>query len=198
MNWFTISLILFLIMDPFGNVSSYLSLVKGLPPAKQRKIVTREMFFALGAMLVFNFLGEYLFDLLQVSEQTLRIASGIILFLVAVKILFATPDNPRNNLPKGEPYLIPLAIPLIAGPVLLATIMLFAHIVPSIMTMVLAIITAWLASMVVLFFAPQLQKTLGTNGLVAVERLMGMVLILLAIQRFLEGIQQFVTSCHIT
>jgi len=198
MEWFSLAVILFLIMDPMGNVSSYLSLVKGLTPKQQRLIVIREMLIALAAMLLFNSIGEYLFDILHVSEKTVRLASGVILFLCAIKILFPTLDSPRANLPQGEPFIVPLAIPLIAGPSLLATIMLFAHIEPDLSTMLYAIFAAWIASCLVLLNSNNLQKWLGTNGLIAAERLMGMVLVLLAIQRFLEGVQLVVKSCKIT
>ena len=198
MNWFSLAFILFLIMDPVGNINSFLTLVKDLPPRQQRQVVVREMLIALFVMLLFNFIGELLFDLLQISEKTVRIASGVILFLVALKILFSAKDSPRANLPKGNPFIIPLAIPLICGPSLLATIMLFAHIIPTFPVMVTAIFAAWLAASLVLYFAPELQKILRNNGLIALERLMGMVLILLAIQRFLEGLQQFVAACRLT
>lgn len=198
MEWFSLAVILFLIMDPLGNVSSYLSLTKGMNPKQQRYIVIREMLIALAAMLVFNSIGEYLFEILHVSEKTVRLASGVILFLCAIKILFPTVDSPRNNLPEGEPFIVPLAIPLVAGPSLLATIMLFAHIEPNFSTMIYAILAAWIVSCLVLLNSNNLQKWLGTNGLIATERLMGMVLVLLSIQRFLEGVQLVVKSCKIT
>lgn len=197
MEWYTIAFILFLIMDPLGNISSFLGLVKEIPRKEINKIVIREMLIALSIMLLFNFIGEYLFDLLHVSEKTVRITGAVILFLSAIKILFPTIDSPRNNLPPGEPYIVPLAVPLIASPALLAMIMLFAHIVPNISFMLMAILSAWLASSFILLNANRIQKVLGSNGLVAIERLMGMVLVLIAIQKFLEGIQLFVKSCKL-
>lgn len=195
MEFFNIAVILFLIMDPFGNISSFLSLLKESPPAKRRKIIIREMLIALGAMLIFNYIGEFIFNILKVSETTIRLASGVILFLAAIKILFPSSDSLRANLPAGEPFITPLAIPLIAGPSLLATIMLFAHIEPSLTLMLGAILTAWVCALGVLLLSDRLQKILGINGLMATERLMGMVLVMLAIQRFLEGVQQFVKVC---
>lgn len=194
MEFFSVALMLFLIMDPVGNVSAFLNMVKDIPTSQRSWIVLREMLIALVAMLVFNFIGEYIFNILHLSETTVHLSAGLILFLVALKILFPTIDSPRNNLPEGEPFVIPLAIPLIAGPSLLATIMLFAHMEPSIPLMLGAILSAWAAAVVVLLFAPQLKKYLGSNGLIACERLMGMVLILLAIQRFSEGVKLFVAT----
>ena len=154
MNLLSLSFILFLIMDPIGNVSSYLKLVENLPVKRQRWIVLREMLIALLAMIVFYFIGEYLFAVLQISPLTVRLASGAILFLVAIKILFPSKDSPRNNLPQGEPFIIPLAIPLIAGPSLLATIMLFAHGEPNHGVMLASIFIAWFAAVVVLELSP--------------------------------------------
>jgi multiple antibiotic resistance protein len=194
MHLFTIALILFLIMDPVGNISSFLGLVKDVPAKQRRKIVIREMLIALAAMLLFNFIGEAIFRILDVSETTVRLASAVILFLVAIKILFPSIDSLRANLPTGEPFITPLAIPLTAGPSLLATIMLFASLEPSVLLMVTAILIAWAAAVLVLLSGARLQKLLTPNGLMACERLMAMVLIMIAIQRFLEGIQLFVKA----
>lgn len=194
MTLFSIALILFLIMDPVGNVGSYLQMVNDLPVKRRKWIVLREMLIALAFMILFNYIGEFIFYLLGLSETTVRLSSGVILFLVAVKILFPAHDSLRSNLPKGEPFIIPLAIPLIAGPSLLATIMLFARLEPSQLVMLGAIVIAWLVAVGVLLLAEPLQRILGNNGLLACERLMGMVLVLLAVQRFLEGIILFYQS----
>ena len=196
MTMLSISFILFLIMDPIGNVTSYLKLVQDLPPERQRWIVLREMLIALGFMILFFFIGEYLLALLQVSPLTVRLSSGAILFLVAIKILFPSKDSLRANLPQGEPFITPLAVPLIAGPALLATIMLFAHGEPNNYAMFGAILIAWAAAVIVLELSPYLQKYVGKNGLLACERLMGMVLVMLAIQRFFDGVQEFILKCH--
>ena len=181
-------------MDPVGNISSYLSLVKGIKRPKEIKILGREMLIALALMLVFNFIGEGIFNVLQISEITVKLSSGLILFLVALQILFPTLNSIRQNLPKGEPYLIPLATPLIAGPSLLATIMLFARAEDSMVVMLEAIFAAWFIAFLVLLSAHFLYRILGNNGLIACEKLMGMILVLLSIQRFLDGIKQFLET----
>lgn len=187
----SITVVLFLIMDPVGNIGAYLNLMRDVPPEKQKKILVREMGIALIAMLLFNYIGEYIFNILEISETTVRLSSGVILFLIAIKILFPSIDGLRNNLPTGEPFIVPLAIPLIAGPSLLATIMLYAHMESSQPVMLMAIFIATLGSFLVLLAAPKLKRLLGTNGLLALEKLMGMVLVLLAVQRFADGLQQF-------
>jgi multiple antibiotic resistance protein len=181
-------------MDPVGNIAAYQSLVKGQVPRRQHRILMRELLIALAFMLLFNEIGEFIFDYLHLSETTLRISSGVILFLIAIKILFTAPDSLRSNLPHGEPFIFPLAVPLIAGPGLLATIMLFAHLEDLQSTMILAILTAWVITAIILYFSDKIQKVLGESGLMACERLIGMVIVLISVQRFLEGILLFWTT----
>lgn len=196
MTLFSLTLILFLIIDPFGNVISYNNLMKEIPPSKRLWVGLREMGIALLVMLLFNAIGEILFDLLGFCESALRIASGLILFLVAIKILFPSLGDFRAHLPAGEPFIFPLAIPLIAGPAVLATIMLYAHLEPSQPLMLSAIVFAWLAASAILLSSDFLLRTLGVNGLAACDRLLGMILVILAIQRFADGVQLFLTgSC---
>lgn len=195
MEFITVAVILFLIMDPIGNVTSFLNVMKDLSPAQKRKTIIREMLIALALMLFFNFFGEFIFYVLDVSEITVRLVAGTILFLAAIKILFPASDSLRANLPTGQTFITPLAVPLIAGPSLLATIMLFSHLEPSITLMVGAIIVAWAAALVVLLFSEQLKRYLTVSGLGAAERLMGMILVMLAIQCLLQGVQHFVKAC---
>lgn len=189
-----VTVVLFLIMDPVGNIGSFLTLMHGIPPKRQKLILLREMAIAFAVMIAFNYLGEYIFKVLDISQKTVRLASGVILFLIAIKILFPSQDSFRANLPKGEPFIIPLAIPLIAGPSLLATIMLYASMEQSEPLMLAAIAIASLATLGVFLIAPYLHRFLGNNGLLALEKLMGMILVLMAVQRFAEGIKQFISE----
>lgn len=193
---FSVSLVLLFLMDPLGNIASYLTLMQGLSPKRQKFILLREMLIALATMIAFFLVGEYVFKFLGICQTTIRLTSGVILFLIALKIIFPSANGLRTNLPKGEPFIIPLAIPLIAGPALLATIVLYSQL-PAIKDVLLpAILIAWICSCGILLIAPFLQRTLQTNGLLALEKLIGMVLILMATQRFAEGIQQFIKeSC---
>ena len=187
----SMSLILFLIMDPFGNISSFIDQLKATPKNAYKKTVLRELLFALLLMVLFAFIGEGLLQFLQLSRTTVYISSGLILFLMAFQILFPTSKSIRKNLPSTIPYVIPLALPLIAGPSLLATIMLFT-VEHSFMFLMSGILISWILATFVLIFSKEIQSILKENGLVAVERLMGMILILLAIQRVAEGIILFV------
>jgi multiple antibiotic resistance protein len=191
MTLFSLSLVLFLIMDPLGNMHSFLNYLEGLKPARQKFIILREMLIALLAMLAFNFLGEHLFRLLEISDTTVYIASGVILFLVAIKILFPQPELTEPKKPEGEPFLVPLAIPMVAGPALLATIMLYADTETSNWTMLGAIIIAWSVCCLLLLTSKQIVNLIGMGGLTACEKLMGMILILLSVQRILQGIILF-------
>lgn len=194
MTIFSISLVLFLIMDPIGNISSFLKMVDGIDPKRQRMILLREMLIALLVMVIFNYIGEGIYDLLQISDPAVRLSSGVILFLIAVQILFPNLTGIRENLPKEEPFIIPFAIPLIAGPSVLATIMLYAHMEQSQPVMLISILCAWVAALLVMIVSRPLYKVMGDNGLMACEKLMGMVLVLIAIQRFLDGVEQYVAT----
>lgn len=191
MTLFSLALVLFLIMDPLGNMHSFLDYLEGLKPNRQKFIILREMLIALIAMLAFNFLGEYLFRLLEISDTTIYLASGVILFLVAIKILFPKPELIEHKKLEGEPLLVPLAIPMVAGPALLATIMLYADTETSPWTMLYAIIIAWSACCLLLLASKQIVRVIGTGGLTACEKLMGMILILLSVQRILQGVLLF-------
>jgi multiple antibiotic resistance protein len=168
--------------------------MKNVEKKKHSKVLAREMLFALGFMFLFNFIGEWIFSVLNISETSVKISSGLILFIIALQILFPTLNNIRQNLPKGEPFLIPLAIPLIASPPLLATIMLFAREENSHLVMIGAITLAWLGTYAVLLSSNLLFRLIGENGLMACEKLMGMILVLLAVQGFLDGIKQFLST----
>ena len=192
LSLFSITIVLFIIMDPVGNIPAYMTITKDLEPARRRFVLIREMLIALSFMIGFNFIGEYIFSILELSDTAVQLSSGVILFLTAIKILFPAQNSFRKNLPQGEPFIIPLAIPLIAGPSLLATIMLYAHMETSVTIMLEAIVISWFMALMVLFAAPFFKRYLGNNGLMALERLMAMILVMLAIQRFMEGIRTFV------
>src|SRR5262249_22818424 len=135
-------------------------------------------------MFAFFLIGESLIRWLEISETAVWLSSGVILFLTSLKILFPASGEAKYNLPKEEPFIVPFAIPLVAGPALLATIMLFAHMESCRPKMVTAILLSWMAASVIFMLAPWLQRVLGQNGLTACERLTGMVLVMIAIQRF--------------
>jgi len=189
---FTISLSLFLLMDAIGNVPIFISLLKTFSPSRQRIIILRELLIALGLILLFYFIGDVFLKALGVSEQTVRISGGVILFLIALRMIFPTGEPEKNQPLQEEPLLVPLAIPLIAGPAILAAVMIYSRQDIPHAHVLTGIALAWVFSTLILLIAPLLQRFLGKRGLAALERLMGLILILIAVQMFLDGLGSFI------
>jgi multiple antibiotic resistance protein len=192
MKLFAIAFSLFLLMDPIGNIPYYLSLLKGIDPKKQRKIILRENIIALIVIIFFYFIGEALLKFLDISQDTVMIAGGFILFLLALKMVFPPPKNDHDELTEvTEPFIVPLAIPLVAGPAVLAAVILYSH-QEGMLLMMGAIALAWAVSLFILTLSSILSKNLGQRGIIACERLMGLILILIAIEMFLKGVYIFI------
>lgn len=181
---------LFLLMDPIGNVPIYISVLKGIDPKRQKKIIIRELLIALGIIFLFVFIGDGLLNLLGISAHTVLIAGGIILFIIALKMIF--PSNSPLIGYEGEPFIVPLAVPLIAGPSILAAVIIYSHQEP-IYLLSISLLVAWFFSMIILMASSFLNKVLGQKGITACERLMGLILTLIAVQMFLEGVKSFVS-----
>lgn len=193
MSLFSIAFSLFLLMDPLGNIPLFVSFLKGLDPKRQRFVILRELLIALGVIIVFSFLGNALMDFLHVQHDTLQIAGGIILFLICLKMIFPTPRDPNESIPHDtEPFIVPLAVPLVAGPSVLASVMIYSRQEADQWMMLGAIAVAWTASLVILLASSFLKKVLGWRGILALERLMGLVLTLIAVQMFLSGVSAFI------
>lgn len=191
-NIWSIAFSLFLLMDSLGNIPLYISFLKGLDPQRQRYVIFREMVIALVIIILFNFVGDAMMRFLNITHETIQIAGGIILFILALKMIFPPMHQPTENLPHdAEPFIVPLAVPLIAGPSILAAVMIYAKQEESNAVMLGAIFIAWTASLIVLLGASLLKKVLGWKGILALERLMGLILTLIAIQMFLSGLSSF-------
>ena len=197
MQMFSIAFALFLLMDPVGNVPIFISILKDINPKRQRRIILRELIIALIIIILFNFLGDALLGFLNVTMPTILISGAIILFLIALKMIFPGRRDPDVEIPQEkEPFIVPLATPLVAGPAVLAAVMLYSGQHQADMTMTLsAIVIAWAASTLILLGSSFWKKLLGWRGLVACERLMGLILTLIAVQMFLEGIEMFLIHC---
>lgn len=189
MALFNIAFSLFILMDPLGNIPLYIAFLKEIEPHRQRWIIFREMIIALFVIILFNFIGEGLLHFLKISQATVQIAGGIILFIIALRMIFPPPKDPNLELPKDtEPFIVPLAIPLVAGPSVLAAVMIYGHQQKGQILMISAIVIAWIASLLILLLAPSIKNVLGWRGIVACERLMGLILTLIAVQMFLSGV----------
>lgn len=188
MSIFSIAFSLFLLMDAIGNVPIFLSVLKEIDPKRQRFIIFRELLIALFIIIVFYYLGEMLLNFLSISQQAVLISGGIILFVIGIKLVFPSPDETNRYKAGKEPFLVPLAVPLVAGPATLAAVVLYSHQkIPDLIALA-AIAMAWAASTVILISAPFLKRVLGDRGLEACERFTGLLLILMAVQMFLNGL----------
>lgn len=190
LHMLSMSVALFLLMDPIGNVPLFIALLKNIPAKKQKKIIMRELLFALCIIFFFWLLGEPLLKFLNIQMPTILISGGIILFLIALKMIFPSQESEKIESRNKEPFIVPLATPLVAGPAVLAAVMLYSG-SESALSCVGAIIIAWIASTLILLGSSFLKNLLGDKGLIACERLMGLILTLLAVQMFLEGTVRF-------
>ncbi len=190
MEILSMSVTLFLIMDPFGNIPVFMPILDKVPANRRRRILVRELLIALAVIVGAILCGRHVLEFLGLRQESVSMAGGIILFIIALRMLFPTRSLQGEQGIDGEPLLVPLAVPLIAGPSLLAVLLLFATAEQGqLVNLLLAATSAWLATFVVLLASTFLLRFLTKRGLVAVERLMGMVLVALAVQLFVEGIR---------
>jgi len=186
-------MILVLVVDPIGNIPIFVSLLRQCDPARRTRVIARECAIALVVLLAFVFVGDALLKLFGLSGTSLTIAGGVILFLIALRMIFWSGAEVFANLPAGEPFVVPLAIPSIAGPTAIATVVLFASAAPQRWPEWCAAVTiAVAASFAMLVFADRIAKLVGERTLAAFERLVGLVLTAVAIEMLLRGIEAFV------
>lgn len=189
------ALLLFLVIDPLGNVPFFISAMKTVPAARQRWVMVRELLIALAVLVLFLFAGQPILGLLHISEPALTLAGGVILFLIALRMIFPSQDHKLGEEVGGEPFIVPLAIPYTAGPSALATELLLMSREPGRWPeWLFAVFAAWLAASLIILFAASFRRFLGEKGLIAMERLMGMVLVTVAIQMVMSGIALFLES----
>jgi len=182
------AVLLFFLMDPLGNIPVMLSVLKGIPPKRQRFIIVRELLIALLILLMFLFGGQRILGFLHLQQESVTIAGGIILLIIGLRLIFPNKDGVMGKQPGGEPFIVPIAIPMIAGPSVLAMLMLLTQNGTAQMSnWVLALLLAWGLSAILLLTAPFLYKVLRERGLHAIERLMGMILVMMAVQMLING-----------
>jgi MarC family membrane protein len=183
------ALLLFLILDPLGNIPVFLSLLRRLPPRRQRFVIARELLIALGVLMLFLWAGKYALEAMHLRQESVSIAGGIVLFLIGIRMIFPPPEGLMGEIPDGEPFIVPLAIPMVAGPSGMAAVMLMGSNEPDRLDeWSLALMIAWGATAAILFSATYLYKLLGTRALTAIERLMGMLLVAISVQMLMDGI----------
>lgn len=189
------TLLLILVLDPFGNIPLFLAALANVEASRKRRIILRELLIALLALLLFLFTGQWLLRLLQISEPSLTIAGAIILFIIAIKMIFPQLGGYGERELEGEPFIVPLAIPFVAGPSAMASVIFIMNRDPERWPeWLVALLLAWSATGLVLLFSSDLSRYLGRRGLIAIERLMGMILTTIAVQMFMTGIRWFLDS----
>lgn len=192
MDTLSATLLLLTIMDPLGNVANFISGLRPVPPERRLRVIMRELVFALVILIGFLFCGRWLMGLLHLKEEALFISGGVVLFLIALKMIF--PDS-RYHAEEAlvEPFIVPLATPFIAGPSVLASLLVMVSSQPeAIGKWLVALLVSWSITAVVLLLSPFIARILKERGSMAVERLMGMLLVMVAVQMFLNGLEHYI------
>ena len=185
--------ILLLVMDPIGNIPLFVSVLRQVEPARRTRVILRECAIALAVLLAFVVFGAAILGVLGLSDPSLTIAGGVILFLIALRMIFRRPEGIFGDAVGSEPFIVPLAIPSIAGPAAIATVMLLASRAPQrLLEWCAAVSVAMLVTAALLVSAERFAKLAGEQGLLAFERLMGLILTAIAVEMLLRGIETFV------
>ena len=189
------TILLILVMDPFGNMPLVIAVLKNVDPGARTKVVLRECTIAYAVLLAFMFGGDKFMHLLRLSDNALAIAGGLILFLIALRMVFPHPEGVHGDTGDTGTFIVPLAIPAIAGPSALATVLLLVSREPQrVLDWVAALSFAMLASALVMVSAQRISGWIGKRGVIAMERLMGLVLTAISVEMLLAGIERFVVQ----
>lgn len=195
MELVSVAVTLFLVMDPLGNIPPFAAALKQVPAGRRQRVLVRELLIALLVLVGCLLIGQPLLAMLHLKQESISIAGGIVLFLIALKMIFPAEGPGLADGIDGEPFIVPLAIPLLAGPSALSTLLLLARSEPARLGMWLgALLIAWAASALILLSSGLLERVLRRKGLLALERLMGMLLVMVAVQLFLDGFAQYVAT----
>lgn len=194
-NFFQTFILLLLVTDPFGNVPLFVTALGPVPAARRPHIVVRECAIAFLVLLVFMFFGRHFLTALQLSEVSLRIGGSVILLLIAIRMVFPHPDGVLGKSDGGEPFIVPLAIPALAGPSALATVLLFSRdSTGEVLVHVAALGAVGVVWLAVFLGAEKLQNALGPQVMTAFERLMGLILTAMSVEMLLGGVREFVKT----
>jgi multiple antibiotic resistance protein len=200
LNWSDIAAAtatLFFVMDPLGNMPLFNAVLSRYEPRRRAAITARELVFALAILLVFLFAGTSILEFMGLTQPSLNIAGGVLLFIIALRMIFPRGGGAELTARDEEPFIVPLAMPMVAGPSTIAILLLLSSTQPErIWDWFTALLIAWGGTTVLLTASPFLLRVLGDRGLRALERLMGMLLVLLATQMLLNGVREFVQSLN--
>ncbi|MEO3692493.1 MarC family protein [Roseateles paludis] len=186
-------ILLLLVLDPFGSLPIFIPLMRAVPPERRTRVALREVGIAFGVLLAFMFLGEGFLRVMHLSERSLEVAGGVILMIIAMRMIFGGGGDSAYGLEEGrEPVIFPLAVPLLAGPSAMATVLLLASRQPDrIGEWIGALSVAMLVSGTVLLLADRIRKLLGDSVVTALEKLMGLVLTAIAVEMVLAGLKRY-------
>jgi multiple antibiotic resistance protein len=189
-----VAVTLLLVMDPLGNMPMFNAILARFDERRRIRILIRELFIALAILLLFLLAGTRLLELFGLTQPSLNIAGGVLLFLIALRMIF--PRSAREDVdPTEEPFIVPLAMPLVAGPSTIAILLFLSSSQPDrILEWCAALVLAWLGCTALLLLSPLLTRLLRARGMRAMERLMGMILVLIATQMLLDGIREFLSQ----
>ena len=192
MTIYSAAIMLFLVMDPFGNTPVFLSVLSHVDPERRGKIIIRELLIALTFLIFFLFFGKFILAGMHITEPAMGIAGGTILFLIAIKMIFSSSSELfSHNSEKEEPLVVPLAVPLVAGPSSISAVILMMAREPARwIDWLIALICAWIISGVILLFSEKIGRIAGNRALIAVERLMGILLTVVSVEMIIVGIRQ--------
>ena len=189
------TILLILVMDPFGNMPLVISVLKNVAEGARIRVVLRECAIAYAVLLAFMFGGDKFMHLLRLSDNALAIAGGLILFLIALRMVFPHAEGIFGDTGEKGTFIVPLAIPAIAGPSALATVLLLVSREPQrVLEWAAALSLAMLISTLVMISAQRISGWIGKRGVIAMERLMGLVLTAIAVEMLLAGIERFVVQ----
>ncbi len=186
LSFFSVAFSLFVVLNSLGNIPLFVGILARYKPKEQRRIIIRELFIALFILLIFNFFGHRILGLLHISQPIIGIAGGVLLFIIALGMIF--PKIHPKDRPLQEPFIVPLATPIVAGPGAIAMVMVYADQIQSHWFMAGVVMTAWLFTLAILLLSSTIKYILGERGLTACERLGGMLLSLIAVQMLSSGI----------
>lgn len=182
--------LLLILLDPLGNIPLLISLLRPVAAERRPRIVLRENAIAAALLVVFVFIGDWLLAALRLSPAALEISGGLILFLIAVRMVFpGRQQDEEDSVRASEPLIVPIAVPMIAGPAALATVLLTARQGSSLGLLIGAILIAIVINCAVLLAGERLARLFGRPGLAAMERLMGLILTTMAVQMLIGGIK---------
>lgn len=193
MSVLQLAMIFFIITNPIGNSPTIIALIKDHDIKSQQKILFRESIFAMILAIFFLFLGETFLGSLHIENAALRISGGVLLFIVALKMIFSNQTESASTSSKQAPFIVPIATPLLSGAGLLTVIMLYSQQEENDLKILFAILIAWIGVTGVMVAAPYMQVFFGKRGLAALEQLMGMLLAMIAMEMIVKGASQFVT-----